>query len=68
MRRTFVLSAVLTLLVAATWVAFAVSSPPGSGEDRGDDGEHGRFHVLQVERNAGTDVVLDLDHSGSAVP
>jgi hypothetical protein len=43
----------------------AASSSPGSGGHRGDDRDDGRFHVLRVERNAGTDVVLDLDHSGS---
>jgi hypothetical protein len=66
MRWTFALSAVLALLVAATGVAFAGAS--SSGEDDGHNGDRGdrpRVHVLQVERNAGTDVVLDLDHSGS---
>jgi hypothetical protein len=64
MRRTIVLSAVLTVLVVATGVAVAASSP-GSRNNGGDHGNDGRFHVLRVERNAGTDVVLDLDHSGS---
>jgi hypothetical protein len=66
MRWTFALSAVLALLVAATGVAFAGAS--SSGDDDGHNGDRGdrpRAHVLQVERNAGTDVVLDLDHSGS---
>jgi hypothetical protein len=65
MRRTLVLSAVLTVLVAATGVAMAASSSPGSGGREGRHGDGGRFHVLRVERGAGTDVVLDLDHSGS---
>ncbi len=64
MRRTLVLSAVLTVVVAVTGIGVAASSP-GSGGHRGDHGHGARFHVLRVERNAGTDKVLDLDHSGS---
>jgi hypothetical protein len=64
MRRTLILSAMLTVLVVATGVAVAASSPD-SGRHGGDRSDDGRFHVLRVERNAGTDVVLDLDHSGS---
>jgi hypothetical protein len=64
MRRTLVLSAMLTVLVVATGGAVAASSPD-SGRHGGDPRDHGRFHVLRVERNASTDVVLDLDHSGS---
>ena len=67
MRRTFALSAVLALLVAATGVAFAGASTSGDDDGHNDDrGDRPRVHVLQVERNAGTDVVLDLDHSGSS--
>jgi hypothetical protein len=65
MRRTLVLSAVLTVVVAVTGIGVAVSSPPGSGGHRGEHGDDGRFHVLRVERNAGSSVILDLDHSGS---
>jgi hypothetical protein len=64
MRRTLILSAMLTVLVVATGVAVGASSPD-SGRHGGDRRDDGRFHVLRVERNAGTDVVLDLDHSGS---
>lgn len=65
MRRTLVLSAVLTgLVVVATGIAAGASSP-GLGSNGGDHGEDGRFHVLRVERNAGSSVTLDLDHSGS---
>jgi hypothetical protein len=64
MRRTLVLCAVITVVVAVTGIGVAASSPPGPGGHRGDRGD-GRFHVLRVERNAGTDVPLDLDHSGS---
>jgi hypothetical protein len=64
MRRTLVLSAVLAGLVVATGVAMAASSPD-SGRHAGDQSGDGRFHVLRVERNAGIDVPLDLDHSGS---
>src|SRR5829696_9620747 len=64
MRRTLVLSAVLTVVLAVTGIGMA-SSSPGSGGHRGDHGDAGRFHVLRVERNAGMDVPLDLDHSGS---
>jgi hypothetical protein len=64
MRRTLVLSAVLTVLVVATGVAAGASSP-GSGRHGDDRGKDGRFHVLRVERNAGSSVTLDLDHSGS---
>jgi hypothetical protein len=63
MRRTLVLSVVLTVVVAVTGIGVAASSPPGSGGQRGDRGD--RFHVLRVERNAGSSVTLDLDHSGS---
>jgi hypothetical protein len=54
----------MTVLVVATGGAVAASSPD-SGRHGGDPRDHGRFHVLRVERNASTDVVLDLDHSGS---
>jgi hypothetical protein len=64
MRRTLVLCAVITVVVAVTGIGVAASSPPGPGGHRGDRGD-GRFHVLRVERNAGTDVPLDPDHSGS---
>jgi hypothetical protein len=64
MRRILLLGGVLTALVVATGVGVATSSS-GSGRHGGHDGHHGRLHVLRVERNAGTDVVLDLDHSGS---
>jgi hypothetical protein len=65
MRWTLVLSAVLALLVAATGISLAASSSPRADGQHGDRGHDGRFHVLKVERNAGKDVVLDLDHSGS---
>jgi hypothetical protein len=65
MRWTLVLSTVLALLVAATGVALAASSSSDGGDrHRGEGGDHGRFHVLRVEREAAPDVVLDLDHSG----
>jgi hypothetical protein len=64
MRRTLILSAMLTVLVVATGVAMAGSSPD-PGRHGGGGSDEGRFHVIQVERNAGTDVPLDLDHSGS---
>jgi hypothetical protein len=63
MRWTLVLSTVLALLVAATGVSLA-SSSRGGDRHEGGGRDHQRFHVLRVERNAGTDVVLDLDHSG----
>ena len=54
MRRTFALSAVLALLVAATWVAFAGASTSGGDDRHNDDRGHGpRVHVLQVERTQG---------------
>ena len=64
MRWTLVLSTVLALFVAATGVSLATSSSGGGSRHEGGGGDHGRFHVLRVERNAGTDVMLDLDHSG----
>jgi hypothetical protein len=64
MRRTLVLSAVLTVVVAVTGIGVAASSP-GSGGHRGDHRGQGRLHVLRVERSEGTTRVLDLDHSGS---
>jgi hypothetical protein len=66
MRRTLVLSAVLTVVFAFTGIGVVASSSPGSDGRRGEHGDDGRFHVLRVERNAGTDVPLDLDHSGSS--
>jgi hypothetical protein len=65
MPRTLTLSAVLALLAASTGVALAAASSPIVDGHDGDHGDNGRFQVLRVERNAGTDVVLDLDHSGS---
>jgi hypothetical protein len=64
MRWILVLSTVLAFLVAAAGVSLATSSSRGSDGHKGSGGDHGRFHVLRVERNAGTDVPLDLDHSG----
>jgi hypothetical protein len=64
MRRTLTLSAMLTVLVVATGVGVAASSS-GPVRHGGDRSDQGRFHVLRVERNAGIDVPLDLDHSGS---
>ena len=64
MRRTLTLSAMLTVLVVATGVGVAASSS-GPGTHGGNRSDHGRFHVIRVERNAGIDVPLDLDHSGS---
>lgn len=64
MRWTLVLSTVLAVLVAATGVSLATSSSGGGHRHEGRDGDHRRLHVLRVERNAGTDVPLDLDHSG----
>ena len=64
MRWTFVLCAVLALLVAATGVSAAMSSSGGGDRHPDGRGDHGRFHVLRVERTPGTQLVLDLDHSG----
>lgn len=64
MRWILVLSTVLAFLVAAAGVSLATSSSRGGDGHKGSGGDHGRFHVLRVERNAGTDVPLDLDHSG----
>jgi hypothetical protein len=63
MRWTLVLCTALALLVAATGVSVATSSS-GGDRPRGGSGDHGRFHVLHVKRTPGTQVVLDLDHSG----
>jgi hypothetical protein len=65
MRRTLTLSAALAFVVAAAGVALAAASSPRAAGHDSDHGDNGRFHVLRVERNAGTDAVLDLDHSGS---
>jgi hypothetical protein len=65
MRRTLTLSAMLAFVMAAAGVALAAASSARTDGHDGDHRDNGRFHILQVERNAGTDVVLDLDHSGS---
>lgn len=59
MRKTVTMGAVLALLVAATGVTIATASSSG-----GSGGK--RFHVLHVTRDAGHDVILDLDHSATA--
>ena len=64
MRWILVLSTVVAFLAAATGVSLATSSSRGGDGHKGSGGDHKRFHVLRVERNAGTDVPLDLDHSG----
>lgn len=56
---TLRLSSALALVVAATGVTIATASSSGGNGDK-------RFHVLQVTRDAGTDVILDLDHSATA--
>jgi len=63
MRWTFVLCTALAVLVAATGVSVARSSG-GDDREKGRSGDNGRFHVLRVERSPGTQLVLDLDHSG----
>jgi hypothetical protein len=65
MRRAFTVSAVFALLVASTGVALAAAPSDEDGSDQ-RDGNAGRVQVLHVTRATGTDVILDLDHSGTA--
>ena len=57
MRSTLKLGSALALVVAAAGVTVATASSSGGGGKRS--------HVLQVTRDAGTDVILDLDHSAT---
>ena len=57
MPRTFALSAAVAVLVAGGAVTLAGASSPASGGKR--------HHVIQVTRDTGQDIYLDLDHSGS---
>jgi len=60
MPRSLILGAAVTLLLAGGAVTLAgASSPAGGGQ---------RHHVLQVSRDTGQDIILDLDHSGMPSP
>jgi hypothetical protein len=59
-RRNIALSALLALLVLAAGAALAAGDPPDEGDD------HARVHVIEVQRDAGDQVALDLDHSATA--
>jgi hypothetical protein len=60
MRRIIALGAAFAFLAVSASVALAAGR--SSKSDRG----HTRVHVLTVHRNAGKDVILDLDRSGTA--
>jgi hypothetical protein len=58
-RRIISLGALLALLVVGTGVALAAG---GSATPKA----RGKVHVIHVQRDAGQDVFLDLDHSATA--
>ena len=60
MRRTITLGAVLALLALATGATLAAGDAPKRSS------HNKRVHVITVQRDAGTQVALDLDHSATA--
>ena len=60
MRRIIALSTLLALLALAGGATLAAGDPSKGNR------HHKRLHVIKVQRDAGTQVVLDLDHSATA--